>query len=417
MTTHLRDARSLELTDASHACVCAADGYCPKFRREMHGNFRRVCQGAPGIAEDVRAQHLATWEAEADEDAKRVSRSKDRARQCLHLGPALVVDGEPAMRDCPTCAGTVRLKLFACAVHDECTIKQCQTCRDHRAEPDEPGGLGEGHHEHDHWALSFTKSGKMGLYNFEDNEDTTFSVRFPDPTWFFLGGGPSLRSVDLEALRGRNTFAVNGVCEVYPRPSAWCATDPFHAMPGDPMGQEGTLKLLPRAFAGDLDPSDDARFFLRNTRFNPWTFLSERTVNWGSERRATDELERDAPWGRGRSVMLAALKLMWFLGARRIVLLGVDWHMDAAQPYAHSATADDRKASSNNDKFGLLSRRFGQLRPVFEAAGLTVVNATEGSRLEVFEKVNLREELARADAERGRIEDVMPHRSLSGVLT
>lgn len=48
---------------------------------------------------------------------------------CLHLGPAI------GTRDCPGCAGHVRLKVFACAhpEHQETTLKDCESCPDFAA--------------------------------------------------------------------------------------------------------------------------------------------------------------------------------------------------------------------------------------------------------------------------------------------
>lgn len=55
---------------------------------------------------------------------------------CVHLGePVLGPDGEPVMRDCPTCTGTVRLKVFGCdhPAHGETTMRQCRECPDYEA--------------------------------------------------------------------------------------------------------------------------------------------------------------------------------------------------------------------------------------------------------------------------------------------
>lgn len=56
---------------------------------------------------------------------------------CLNRGP------EPIEQiECPTCAGHVRVKAFACAVHGRCTVGKplpdvacCAVCRDHISSP------------------------------------------------------------------------------------------------------------------------------------------------------------------------------------------------------------------------------------------------------------------------------------------
>jgi hypothetical protein len=56
---------------------------------------------------------------------------------CMHLG-------EPVgWRDCPSCGGSVRLKVFACAhpAHGEATLGECGQCPDHAPRP-EPAAVG-----------------------------------------------------------------------------------------------------------------------------------------------------------------------------------------------------------------------------------------------------------------------------------
>ena len=46
---------------------------------------------------------------------------------CRHLG------AEVGLRDCPTCGGNVRIKVFACdhPAHGETTLAECGACADH----------------------------------------------------------------------------------------------------------------------------------------------------------------------------------------------------------------------------------------------------------------------------------------------
>jgi len=63
-----------------------------------------------------------------------------RTRSCRHRGETR------REQECPTCRGVVRLKVFACELHGECTIGRslagvacCATCPDYEAGP--PAGL------------------------------------------------------------------------------------------------------------------------------------------------------------------------------------------------------------------------------------------------------------------------------------
>lgn len=70
-------------------------------------------------------------------------------RGSSHCGYRLRPTG--AVVDCATCAGSVRLKVFGCALHGKCTLEQqhpefacCADCPDHTARRDGPGPLREG---------------------------------------------------------------------------------------------------------------------------------------------------------------------------------------------------------------------------------------------------------------------------------
>ena len=58
-----------------------------------------------------------------------VRRSRRRLEPCRFLG---MQSGE---RDCPTCNGRVRIKVYACRheSHEETTLRECQTCADHQS--------------------------------------------------------------------------------------------------------------------------------------------------------------------------------------------------------------------------------------------------------------------------------------------
>jgi hypothetical protein len=61
-----------------------------------------------------------------------------RERPCVHLGDSTRV------QECETCGGNWRIKVFDCAVHDECSIQTvlpdiavCASCEQYRAQPSE----------------------------------------------------------------------------------------------------------------------------------------------------------------------------------------------------------------------------------------------------------------------------------------
>jgi hypothetical protein len=50
---------------------------------------------------------------------------------CIFLGEQI------GFRDCPSCGGSVRVKVFACAhpAHQETTLNECTRCPDHQSRP------------------------------------------------------------------------------------------------------------------------------------------------------------------------------------------------------------------------------------------------------------------------------------------
>lgn len=62
----------------------------------------------------------------------RAKPKQDRSRPCQHLGQPI------GFVECPTCNGNVRLKVFACDIHQQTTMKKpmsgiacCATCREY----------------------------------------------------------------------------------------------------------------------------------------------------------------------------------------------------------------------------------------------------------------------------------------------
>ncbi len=216
---------------------------------------------------------------------------------------------------------------------------------------------------------------------------------------FLLCGGPSLITHDLQLLqqRGILTCAVNNAAAVF-RPHLWvCVDSPGNfcdAVWRDP----GTVKFTPSNFlrarltvrdaSGRLQASQDtvsdmpAVFgFERNDAFVADRWLHEATFNWGNAARRVD-----AHGNRGsRSVMYAALRLLFYLGVRELYLLGCDFRMERNKPnYAFPQRRSDSSIRGNNRTYEVLNNRLRQLLPYFEKEGYRVVNCTPNSGLTVF---------------------------------
>lgn len=198
----------------------------------------------------------------------------------------------------------------------------------------------------------------------------------PEPIWrgetaFLLAGGPSLKGMDVDRLRGRRVMAINT--------------------------------------AAYLAPWADVLFFTDNGWFESNT---EAVAQWGGEvmtlsrhakRKVPDRVKRlktehrpdFPPLGcsvirQGRSSGHTAVALAVALGANRVVLLGYDMRIVDGASHFH-----DRYRNGDLELYARdFIPAFDGWRAAAEAAGVTVVNATPGSALTEFETTTVEAEIA-----------------------
>lgn len=216
---------------------------------------------------------------------------------------------------------------------------------------------------------------------------------------FLICAGPSLLSHDLSQLdqRGILTCSVNNAATVY-RPHLWTsADDPGNfcdAIWRDP----GITKFVPichmektfnvRSENGALVKSQEVvgdmpnvYGFRRNESFNADTWLYEDSFNWGNHSQKTDSYGNKG----SRSIMYIALRLLFFLGVRRVFLLGCDFRMENGQRnYAFDQDRSKASVSGNNSSYEIMNIRFERLLPHFEREGFQVLNCTPNSGLRIF---------------------------------
>jgi hypothetical protein len=115
------------------ACECVEPGWCARHRCHKSRFWFQVCRRQPEM--------FALWERGQGPGQQPVTlRNPVEASRCRHLGLEL------REQACPDCRGAVRLKVFRCPLHTECTLQRpiaslacCATCTDYA--PPEPGGL------------------------------------------------------------------------------------------------------------------------------------------------------------------------------------------------------------------------------------------------------------------------------------
>ena len=115
-------------------------------------------------------------------------------------------------------------------------------------------------------------------------------------------------------------------------------------------------------------------YYKRNEHFQAEQFLEEDTINWGCHK----------DYGGGRSIMFAAVRILYLLGFRRVFLCGVDMKMDEQNKYAFDQDRAKSSISGNNSTYRLMQTRFGLLKPIFDDHGYEVYNCNPESGLTVF---------------------------------
>jgi len=227
---------------------------------------------------------------------------------------------------------------------------------------------------------------------------------------FVLGNGPSLGRVDLDSLHDAITIGVNGLFLTFPdtrfRPTYYVVedhlvaedrADALNALP------PGITRLFPLHLAYVLDDGPEVVWFDHRPRPGyPHTFDV-----------SLDALQRTYA---GCTVAFTALQLAVFLGAREIVLLGIDldYRLPAdvtrSEPYGQGTVGvldmgSDDPNHCHPDYFGKghrwhdpqvenMGRALASARDVLGAMGVRLINATPGGRLDLVPRRPLADVLA-----------------------
>lgn len=117
----------------------------------------------------------------------------------------------------------------------------------------------------------------------------------------------------------------------------------------------------------------------RSSRWNAATFLTTTWAHWGPGGRCSDA---NRALGKLASMMLG-FRLLHYLGCPSIYLIGADFWNTNEQGYAWAS-----ERSGGNRQFAKQNAMLAQLKPVFDAAGFRVYNATPGSKCDVFPMVS-----------------------------
>ena len=216
---------------------------------------------------------------------------------------------------------------------------------------------------------------------------------------YLILGGPSFADIDKDKLNqaGVLTMGVNNSVRSF-RPDLWmCVDNPKNFLLSTWMDPK-IMKFVPlchtnkKLFDNNKWEDSDIKVcecpntfhYRRNEKFNPSQFLTEDTMNWGDHKR----------YGGGRSIMLPAVRMLFYLGVRTIFLLGCDFKMEhGKQNYHFEQDRAKGSVNGNNSTYKKLNTRFDELKPYFDSYGLNIYNCNKDSGLKSFDYMSFEDSL------------------------
>lgn len=229
-----------------------------------------------------------------------------------------------------------------------------------------------------------------------------------------LCNGPSLGDMDLTPLAqpGVMTAGINNGWVIW-RPHLWfCVDDPANFIdvgwkdptitkfaPLGKITKRLKVKLPDGGFRWSkylANQMPSCFFFPRNERFHRDLFFTQNSVNWGchSKKQCSEGIQSQ------RSVMLSAVRLLTWLGFKRIVLVGADFRMSHnAQNYAWKQARNEGSVKNNTKTYAALNERFRALHPGLLEQGIEIYNATPNSGLTAFPSMEWNRAVNEAAAE------------------
>jgi hypothetical protein len=221
--------------------------------------------------------------------------------------------------------------------------------------------------------------------------EVPFIDRYPNGKAFLIASGPSFAKVDYNLLRqpGILTMGINNSVKTF-RPNLWtCVDDPASFLQScwmDPRIEkivpishinktltDSTTQEL-KSINMKVGDCPNVFYYRRNEVVNTKQYLFEDTINWGNHSEV----------GGGRSVFMAATRLMYLLGIRKLFLLGVDFKMDNGYYYHFPQERSRGSINGNNHTYSSMMKWFGEMREMFEEVGFSVYNCNPDSALKVF---------------------------------
>jgi hypothetical protein len=230
---------------------------------------------------------------------------------------------------------------------------------------------------------------------------------------FLVCGGPSINKLPYQRLKERGvvSLGVNNISAHVPV-SAWCFSDPhekFHnALFFDPsiitfapmqkLNRKVRVKNKDGSFSSlKLRLKDCPNIFgySRRTFLYPDEFLDTNYAHWGY---GGKHPENERPY-ICLATMLIGIRLMCYLGCRRIYMLGVDFWRDEENQYAFN-----QKAALCNGRYCKEDDMLHKIKPRLERSDIKIFNCNPESKCTAFDYVDF--ETAMKECKNGVPEEI-----------
>lgn len=238
------------------------------------------------------------------------------------------------------------------------------------------------------------------IYGYDRKKLAKLKNKFEGKRCFILGNGPSLNTQDLKLLKNEYSFAVNGIFykteEMGYKPTFFVVED--GAVVKDNLEKIEKYDCDYRFFPSIYKPKMKNR---KNTCFFNMdrSFYEKRSPYFEVPRFAVD-CENQIYCGQ--SVTIVNLQLAYYLGFKEVYLIGMDFNYkleDSVDVKGHIYTStEDDVNHFHPDYFGKgkvwhdpklhnVLKSYKLAKTMFDIDGRKIYNATNGGKLEVFERV------------------------------
>lgn len=213
-----------------------------------------------------------------------------------------------------------------------------------------------------------------------------FKDKYKGKTCYIIGNGPSLRRTNLSLLKNKYTFGLNRIY-LY-----------FNRMGFVPTFLVSVNDLVLSQFYKDFNKINTTKIFSWKGR--NYIEMDKNTIFIRSL--AMQNFSKDVAGGvwEGSTVTYVALQLAYYMGFKKVILVGVDHSFKSKGPAHKEVVANgpdrnhfSRKYFSEGYKWNLPDLKtseyaFKMAKKEYEADGREILDATVGGKLRVFKKID-----------------------------